>query len=215
MKRLITIVLATLCFGATYAQKDAKAKEILDKSSATFNQAGGMSADFTLNIKDLKRKVTESFDGAIHMKGDKFFLTVPEYELWFDGKTQWVYLKGVEEVNVSEPSKEELQMMSPSVLFNLYKNGFRYKYIGEKPDIKGKQVYEIELTPPKKSDIVKMTVQIGKVSNLPHTIVIDYKNNISNIIYINRYETGKTFADSYFSFDKKKYPEVDVIDLRD
>lgn len=215
MKRIVSIVLILLCVGVSYAQKDKQAKDILDKASAAFSKAGGMSAGFTLNIKDVKAKVTESFDGQIHMKGDKFYLTVPEYDLWFNGTTQWLYMKGNEEVNVSEPSKEEVQMLNPSVLFNLYKHGYGYKYLGEKADIKGKQVYEVELMPNKKSDILKMTIQIGKLSSLPHYILITYKNNIQNILYINQYETGKKYSDTYFSFDKKKYPGVEVIDLRD
>ena len=215
MKIITYILCCFLSIGLTFAQKDSKAKELLDKSSATFTQARGISATFSLNIKDPKARVTESFDGTIDMKGDKFSLNVPEYELWFNGKTQWVYLKGNEEVNISEPSEDEMQMLNPSLLFTLYKSGFRPKYIGEKADIKGKQVYEIELTPSKKKDIVKMLVQIGKVSSLPHSITIYYKNNIINIIYINRYETGKSYDDSHFSFDKKKYPGVEIIDLRD
>ena len=213
-KQFLLLVMALspiiLCSG-----KDDKAKEILDKASVTFAQAGGIKASFTFNIKDVKAKVTESFDGTIQMKGDRFCMDTPDYELWFNGKTQWIYMKGVDEVNISEPSKEELQMLNPSVLFNIYKNGFKYKYLSEKTDIKGKQVYEIELTPLKKNDMVKMIIQIGKISSLPHTITIVNKNNIDNIIHINKYETGNSYADSMFSFDKKKYPNVEIIDLRD
>lgn len=215
MRKILIAIFAILSLSAAQAQKDSKAKEILDKSSVAFNQAKGMSASFTLNVKDLKAKVTESFDGQIRMKGDKFYLTVPEYDLWFNGTTQWLYVKANEEVNVSQPSQEEVQMLNPSVLFSLYKKGHRYQYLGEKADIKGKQVHEIELTPEKKSDIQKMTIQIGKVSLLPHCITIYYKNNMINIIHINQYETGKEYADSDFAFDKKKHPEVDIIDLRD
>ncbi len=213
-KYLSSIILAILLPLTVFGQKDDKAKEILDKSSVTFSNAGGVYAYFTLNVHDVKAKVKESFDGTIQMKGDKFYLSTPDADSWFNGKTQWVYLKATEEVNVSEPSKEELQMISPSTLFNIYKNGFNYKYIGEKNDIKGKPVYEVELIPKKKSELQKMTIQISKKENLPVTISIFNKNEINNIIYINKYETGKSYTDSMFVFDKKKYPEAEVIDLR-
>ncbi len=213
MKNICILFLAFLPIFA-FSQKDSKAKEVLDKSSEVFSKAGGVSAAFTLNVKNIKTKVTESFDGSIQMKGDKFYLSTPEADSWFDGKTQWVYMKGSEEVNVSEPSKEELQMLSPSVLFNIYKKGFNYKYVGERTDIKGKQVYEVELIPQKKADMQKMVIQINKISWMPTMITIVNKNEINNIIYINKYEAGKNYTDSFFVFDKKKYPEVEIIDLR-
>ncbi|MDR0542330.1 MAG: outer-membrane lipoprotein carrier protein LolA [Dysgonamonadaceae bacterium] len=201
---------ATLCF----AQKDAGAKSLLDKSSETFARSGGVSASFTLNIKNTATNTAESFDGSISMKGDKFFFSTPETDSWFDGKTQWVYIKNNREVNISEPTQQELQMMTPSVLFNVYKKGFNYKYTGERTDIKGRPVYELELIPRKKAEVTKMIIQIGKRDNLPASITIVNKNGINNIIHINKYLTGQDFPDSLFVFDKKKYPEVEIIDLR-
>lgn len=197
------------------AQKDTKAKELLDKSAIVYKSANGISASFTLNIKNVKEKVTESFDGNIIMKDDKFYITTPDVETWFNGKTQWVYLKGNDEVNVSEPSPEELQMINPSTIFHMYQKGFNYKYIGEKKDIKGKAVYEIELIPQnKKAELSKIIVQIGKTSNLPTSISLINKNQINNIIYINQYQTNMNYPDNIFVFDKKKYPKAEIIDLR-
>ena len=216
VKKIVLFIFLGLLFsGTAFAQKDKKAKEILDKSSETFSQAGGVKAGFTINMKDIKDKVTESFDGTILMKGDKFYLTTPDFDLWFNGTVQWFYMKRNEEVTVSEPTKEELQMLNPAVLLNIYKLGFNYKYIGEKTDIKGRPVHELHLIPQKKTDVQKMIIQIGKFSNLPHTITIENKNDIHNIIHINQYETKQNYTDSRFSFDSKKFPDVEVIDLRD
>ncbi len=213
-RKLFLLAITVLYASVLFAQKDAKAKEILDQSSEKFNKSGGISASFTLNVKHVKEKVTESFDGNIQMKGNKFYLSTPETDSWFDGKTQWVYLKGNREVNVTEPSQEELQMLNPSFLFNVYKKGFNYKYVGEKTDIKGKLVHEIKLTPQKKTEMKEMIVQVSKGNLLPTIISIINKNEINNIIYINKYETGKNYPDNIFSFDKKKFPDVEIIDLR-
>jgi outer membrane lipoprotein-sorting protein len=201
-------------YSQAFAQKDAMAKDLLDKSSEIFTRSAGISAFFTFNIKNVRAKTAESFDGTILMKGDKFFLSTPEADAWFDGKTQWVYLKNNQEVNISEPTKEELQLMTPAILFRIYKKDFNYKYVGERTDIKGFPVYELELIPQKKTDIKKIIVQVDKKNNLPVSIVILNKNEINNNIYINKYQTGQNYSDDTFVFDKKKYSGVEIIDLR-
>ena len=209
---IIVILISTISLHL-FAQKNAK--EILDLASEKYTKSGAISAFFTMNIKDSKEKVTYSFDGNIQMKGHKLYLSTPETDTWFDGKTQWVYLKDSEEVNITEPSKEEVQMMNPSVIFDLYKNGCKYKLIGEKKDIKQRSVYEIELFPPnKKNDMQKIIVQINKSDYMPVTFQIFFKNNIQNIIHINTYKTDQTIPDANFAFDKKKHTGVEIIDLR-
>jgi len=214
MKKILLIIAAILALSTqVFAQKNAK--EILDLSSQKYTEAGAIIASFTLNVKDIKAKVTYSFDGSIQMKGNKFYLSTPETDSWFDGKTQWTYLKDSEEVNITEPGKEEVQMLNPSVIFDLYKKGCKYKYLGAKKDIKQRNVYEIELIPEnKKSEMQKIVVQINQGDYMPVTFTIFYKNKMQNIIYINSYKTKQTVPDSNFVFDKKKFPDVEIIDLR-
>ncbi|MDR0413239.1 MAG: outer-membrane lipoprotein carrier protein LolA [Dysgonamonadaceae bacterium] len=214
MKRICIISCLFLAFPA-FAQKDAKAKEWLDKSSGAFGKAGALSVDFTLNIKDVSNKVAESFDGTIDLKDTRFHLNVPEMETWFDGKTQWVLQKVWDEVNVSEPTAQEAQALNPAVIFSIYKKGCNYQYRGEKTDIKGRKVQEVELMPQaKKSDMEKIVMQIAPGDFLPVKIHIFYKNKLENIIHINQYRKNPNLPDSVFVFDKKKYPNVEIIDLR-
>lgn len=210
---VLYIFLMFSCLGA-YAQKDVKAGEIMDKSSKAYAEAGSIFASFTLNIKDVKAKVTHSFDGKIQMKDNKFYFSTPETDCWFDGKTQWSYIKMNDEVNITEPSKEESQMMNPSVVFDLYKKGCKYKYTGTKKDVKDRTVYEIELTPNKKNDMQKIVLQINTADYMPVTIHVYYKGDIQNIVYINTYKTKQNLPDSNFVFDKKNFPEAEIIDLR-
>ena len=217
MTKKILFIIATIAVllisTQSFAQKNAK--EILDLSSQKYTEAGAITAFFTLNVKDIKAKVTYSFDGSIQMKGNKFYLSTPETDSWFDGKTQWTYLKDSEEVNIIEPSVAEVQMLNPSVIFDLYKKGCKCKYQGEKKDIKQRNVYEIELIPEnKKREMQKIVAQINKGDYMPVSFTIYYKNNIQNIIYINSYKTKQTLPDSNFVFDKKNYPDVEIIDLR-
>ena len=195
--------------------QDAKAKQILDASATKYEAMKGISADFTLNIKDVKAKITESFDGKIIMQDNRFFLSIPDADTWFDGKTQWVWLKGPDEVNIAEPKDKEAAMINPASLFAIYKNGAKYKYCGEKTDIKKRPVHEVELIPQKKTgDITKIIIQINKTDFMPVTFHVYYKGDMENIVYLNKYQTGTNYPESTFIFNKKEHPEAEIIDLR-
>lgn len=206
--------LITLLLLATTIANAQNARSILDKASEAYNKAGGITASFTLDTKDTKAKNTYSYDGKASMKGNKFKLEIPDGITWFDGNNQWVYIKDTDEVNVTNPTGEELQNISPSAIFSLYKNGFKLAYKGEKI-VKGKSVYVVELTPEKKkAEIIKITVTIDKTSNLFTSITVVNKTGLENTLSINRMQTGVSLSDATFAFNKKNYPGVDVIDLR-
>lgn len=213
--RCVAILLLLLLPAQIFAQKDAKAKEWLDKSAAVFNKSGGASIHFTLNISDVPSKIAESFDGRLDLKGTKFHMETPEIEIWFNGKTQWLLQKSFDEVHVSEPSMQEAQALNPAAVFNLYQKDCNYKYLGAKTDKKGRKVQEVELIPKTKdSDMARIVMQIGASDAIPSKIHIVYKNKIENVIYINKYQPNTALTDSSFTFDPKKYPDAELIDLR-
>ncbi|GHT12345.1 membrane protein [Bacteroidia bacterium] len=216
MKQIFIISLLLSGFSlAAFAQKDAKAKELLDKSSATFSQSGDLSVSFTMNVKDAANKTTESFDGQISLKKNKFLIEIPGRDIYFDGKTQWVHDKSYEEVNISEPDDKEVQTLNPAFIFEMYKKGCDYKYTGAKTDTKMRKVQEVALFPKdKKGDITRIDLQINEIDFMPVFIHIFYKNKLENIIYINKYQTKLNLSDGLFVFDTKKHPGVEVIDLR-
>lgn len=207
--KLLILSLFTVCL--VNAQN---ARSILDKASEAYNNAGGVTANFTLDSKDVKARETYSYDGKAYMKGNKFKIEIPDAITWFDGVTQWVYVKDNEEVNVSNPTGEELQGISPSALFSVYKKGFNLVYKGEKR-VNGKSVIEIEMTPQKKNaDITKIVAFIDKGSNIFSKLVITDKKGLQNTLSIKNYKTGVTLPESTFQFNKKEYPQAEIIDLR-
>ncbi len=212
MKRISLILAFSLLFITSALAQDARA--ILDKASASYNSSGVIVAKFTLDAKDIKANQTFSQDGTAYMKGDKFKIEIPDAITWFDGKTQWIYLKGNEEVNITNPTGEELQAISPSILFSIYKQGFEIKNRGEKV-VKGKTVYQIELTAQqRKSDLTKIIVEINKANNHFTKIILYDTNGMENTLTINSYNPNQNLTDHIFTFDKKDFPDAEVIDLR-
>lgn len=207
-------LLACLLFGSRVISRAQNPVSILDKAATAYENANGISASFTLNTRSEVQKMSESFEGTIQMKGDKFALITPDMSTWFDGKTQWTYVERNEEVNVSTPSGEELQFTNPAMLLRVYKKGFTPAYIGESTAANGKAAYDIKLTPKKKGDILSVELQIEKSSALPVKIRVEAKNGISNTIHISDLKTGVNQSDDFFVFKESEYPDAEVIDLR-
>lgn len=190
------------------------AAAVLDKAAAVYEKAGGITADFILRASSEAQQATESFEGILDMKGDKFVLNTPDMITWFDGHTQWTYLTSSDEVNVSTPAAEELQFTNPALLLRTYKKGFTPRYKGEGTAPNGKAAYEIELTPKKKGDILSVNVQIEKRTYYPASITVESKNGIRHTIRISRLKTNVNQPDAFFVFKEADFPGAEIIDLR-
>nr|WP_321373056.1 LolA-like putative outer membrane lipoprotein chaperone [uncultured Bacteroides sp.] len=203
MKKYIITLLISALILPCFAQKDAQAKKILDQTSAAFAKAGGIKATFRI------KSGGNQINGVLQLKNKKFFLDTNDATTWFDGKTQWSYLKHSEEVNISLPTEDELQSMNPYALLNIYKNGYNYKLNG----VVGNN-YKITLTPEnKKKAFSRIVLLISKSNYQPQHITLEQPNN-NSVITITSYKTKQSYSDSLFQFNKKKYPNAEIIDLR-
>lgn len=214
IRSYFTWICCLILIGFTGKTQAQDAQAILDKAAQMYEQSNGIKANFAIHSVVPQQNISESFEGIIEMKGDKFKLETPDMITWYDGQTQWVYVMRNDEVNVSTPSGDELQLTNPAVLLRQYKKGFSVQYKGTSTTRQAKSAYDITLIPKKKSDIQQIDLQIEKMSNIPAAITITDKNKATVSIYISKWETGKNQADSFFSFNESDYPDAEVIDLR-
>ena len=54
------------------------ATSILDKAASAYEDSNGLTAYFTMQTRSDVQKVSESFDGTVDIKGDKFVLKTPD-----------------------------------------------------------------------------------------------------------------------------------------
>ena len=201
MKKLYILLILSLFSLTVSSQNDSRAKQILDKTFSAINSSNGIQIKF---------KGTSS--GTLLMKKAKFHLNSNEIQTWFDGKTQWSYVKGSDEVNISSPTPAELHSVNPYFILSSYKKGFNYKYVGEK-SVSGKKTYQIMLTPQKNGSIKSISLFITP-NNEPLMINVSEKNKKSYNWHVISYNNKLKLNDSTFRFDKEKYPNAEIIDLR-
>lgn len=194
------------------AQNDSKAMDVLNNASAAYNKAGGIKAGFSL-LEHRAGGKASNISGTILLKGSKFKIEVRGMIAWFDGKNEWVYIAKSKEVNLSNPTEEEMLMINPVNVFQLYKHGYTCKWGGVKKE-NGVTVQKVILTPAKRSSLQSIVASFDKSTLKPVRIIITNKDKSGSDISITSYLTGQNYSDSSFTFQQKRYPNVEVIDLR-
>ncbi|KAA6307927.1 hypothetical protein EZS27_040399, partial [termite gut metagenome] len=118
MKRILYLLVTILFALSLKAQtSQTESRKILDSASAAIRTGGGIKADFTVKVFG-EGRLLEEMQGSIRLKEEKLLLKTDDAVIWFDGKTQWSYWAETEEVNVTNPTTEELQSINPYVLLS-------------------------------------------------------------------------------------------------
>jgi outer membrane lipoprotein-sorting protein len=204
-------VIALITFGQT---SDPAAKAVLDGVSTKFKTFSTVQAGFTYKVENASGKALSTKTGTILMKGTKYKVTFSGQQIFCNGTTIWNYDKAANEVTISKLDASS-GMITPQKLFtNFYDKDFRYILNGEKK-VGTKVIQEIEMTPLDKSKpFHKVYVQVDKAAKTIYSTKV-LENGGNRYSYtVSTMKTNIALADTEFTFDKKKYPGVEEIDLR-
>lgn len=204
MKRILLYIIGVLACALPAVAQQPDARTILDRTAEAFRKSGGVRMTFTV------RASGGTSTGTIRLKGDRFLLEAEGMTTWFNGHTQWSYLASADEVNISEPTAEELQTINPYALLSIYKQGYRLAL--EKADA---YQYGVRLTATdRRRELQSVVVYVTKDGYRPVRVSTTQRGGETAVISIDSYRSGENYSDALFVFDKKKYPTAELIDLR-
>jgi outer membrane lipoprotein carrier protein len=214
MKKSILAVLLLLLARLSFAQYDPKALEILDAMSKKYKSIPAFEANISYTLTNETEKINEEFKGKITVKGDKYRLILPEQEVINNGTTLWTYLPEAKEVNIDNYDPTSSDEVNPSKIYDIYKKGFKYLYLEDKTE-GGVMCEVIDLVPEKKdAQYFKIRMNIAKKDKSIQSWTMFDKGGNKYKYSITKFIANANIADNFFTFDVKKYPGVDVIDLR-
>jgi outer membrane lipoprotein carrier protein len=219
MKKIYTVLAfaaAVLSAGAQTnpTKNDPDAKKILDKVSAKFKTFKSPQAAFSYQVENAQGKVLSTKKGTVVMQGNKYHVTMSGMEIFSDGKTSWNYDKSANEVTVNGVDGSGGAMTPQKLFTNFYDKDFYYKLNGEKK-ISGKTVQEIEMTPTDKTrPFHKVYVYVDKAANTIYSARFLEKSGNRYSYTISSLKPNAAASEAQFAFDKKRYPGVEVVDLR-
>ncbi len=212
-KVLLTAAISLVFLQFSFAQYDPKALETLDAMSKKYKSVPAFEANFSWTLTNEVDNVKEEFKGKITVKGDKYKLLLSEQEVINNGTTLWTYLPEAKEVNIDnyDPNSEDI---NPSKIFELYKKGFKYLYLKDETEA-GVLCEVIDLVPEKKdAQYFKIRLNIAKKDKSLKSWTMFDKGGNQYKYTITKFNPDVKVDDTFFTYDPKQHPGVEVIDLR-
>lgn len=205
--RILTI---TFCLITSLLHtQDNKANQILSNLSKKTASYSSIEAHFTNTFSSSITSINESQTGVLFLQGDAYKLDLAGQSIISDGETNWMLLKEDEEVNISEVEEDDEDIMNPSKIFTMYEEGYKSQFIKEEA---GK--YYIHLFPKEKGSFSRIELVINKGKMQIEELNMFDKQSSKYSYVISKFKTNKVYKESFFSFEKEKYPDFEIIDLR-
>jgi len=211
MKIPATFILFFLLLPMAIGQNDPAAINILDKFSDNALKAPSISMNFKLINSNQQENTIDTLKGSVILNKDKYKLDLPDNIVWFNGETSWSYLPAEKEVTITKANKKDNSFQSrPSLIFSMYKKGYKSHLIEEKTDS-----YIIDLYPEDiKSELLRVRLTLGKT--LLDLITLEYKRKDGVVMTLNvtEYNLKVKPEPGMFVFQPEKFKGVEVIDMR-
>jgi len=212
MKQILGLI---LCIGFSLpilAQSDAKSKAILDKVSKVTKTYKTIKLSYSLSIASPGNNPINQ-KGEAYLKGDKYFIDMPDQSIFCNGTRVWTLIKDDNECYVADVDEDDEDFIKPSKLLTIWEKGFTFKYSKEMT-YKGKSVHEIYLYPndAKSSKYHTIILKIDKATNQVVHVHIKGKDGTHMKYSLSSFEKNITIPDSQFEFNKAKHPGVTIIE---
>ncbi|MCK9219985.1 MAG: outer membrane lipoprotein carrier protein LolA [Bacteroidales bacterium] len=189
--------------------KDAKAIAILEEVSAKTKSYKSIKVEFAYTMVNTKAKINEEKSGSLLISGDKYKMNAAGQTVFCDGKTIWTYLKESNEVQVNSLDNKD-DALTPSKLLTSYNSNYKSKIIKSNDPA----VELIELVPNVSKNFSKAILGVDKLKKQIKSFSIFDKSGNVFTYKIKTFITNAPVSTADFSFDEKKFPGVEVIDMR-
>ncbi len=192
---------------------DPEAHAYLAKTRKWINACKSLDFRFVAGmIENGNETPLESRRGSILVQGNRYRLITGSDEYYCNGKELWAYAPALKEVSVYDCT-ESLSDMNPVMLLQNYERLYRAKYIRQQT-LEGSARNIIDLTPVEHAEVVKIRLYLNNSDNrifkmemyLPQNRRFDYK--------ILSTKENVPVSDADFVFDRQKYPQVQINDMR-
>ncbi|MCM1066606.1 MAG: hypothetical protein NC418_03415 [Muribaculaceae bacterium] len=204
LKRYLLLPLALVAALMVSAAKAPTAASILAAMRAKLSSSPAVEAVFTINGG------SGPVQGSVILAGSKYSMSTPQMSVWFDGKTQWTLLNSSREVSITEPSPDELMETNPFAILSAHSDYYTARRLSD-----SNKRYRVELVPRDKGSIVeRFVVFVDPATDMPSALAVHFDDGRRIDVVIDRISAAKAKSAATFTFDAKKHPALEIIDLR-
>ncbi|MFQ5445433.1 MAG: outer membrane lipoprotein carrier protein LolA [Saprospiraceae bacterium] len=223
MQKLLLPILLLLTTHVAFAQNftsqddsDPQARKVLEKMRQKYETYPVMKVDFTLTI-EIPEQPVESPKCVLVQQGEKYRLNVNDRTIVSDGKSVWLYIPEIKEVQINDVDEdvEEGTIISPKGLLRVYEwKNFVYVLNNEFAE-NGRVIQQIEFKPMSRdSDFSKIRLTLDKKTLDVVRIKSFSKDGSRFTLTVDKLSSGGTVAPSTFTFSKSECPDCRFVDLR-
>jgi outer membrane lipoprotein carrier protein len=207
----------------TYAQataaktesSDPKAKALLDKVKKQYESYNSLETNFTLTLKMAEQTKEEVQKGKMIQEKDKFRIEMGKQLVISDGKVVWQKVdNNVQIKNATDKSSGEA--LSIKDLMATYDKKFIWGIVGETTEGWSKKAMTLVGKPiDRRNEYSKIQITIDQKTNQVISMTAFGKDQSRYKLSMEAPVLNKQYAATLFTFDKSKYPNVKVVDLRE
>jgi outer membrane lipoprotein-sorting protein len=166
---------------------------------------------FLLITVDQIENTKDTLAGSVILSKDSYKLDLPDNIVWFNGETSWSYLPAEQEVTITKPGKKDNSFQSqPSLIFSMYKKGYKTRLIEEKQDSYMIDLYPVDI----KNDIIRVRLLLEKPSLVLKSFEYKKRDGIIITLLVNDYNLKEVPDQGIFTFPQGKYKDADIVDMR-
>jgi outer membrane lipoprotein-sorting protein len=204
-KNLIACLLLLFAAQAVSAQNNADAliRVLVDQIKSHKN----VEMAFSYQLSPDGKTLGDSEKGHAWLQGEAYKVEMAEQQTISDSKSIWTYLVDEEEVMISSAS-EGADNTPLKLLTSLDKS-----YAATLAGIDAQGIASIELANPN-GQYKRVSLKIDTKKTALKTLDVYMNDGSKLVITVEEMKFDQNLDDNFFTFDAKKHPKVDVIDMR-
>lgn len=210
--RKVLIAIALLLSTVAFSQSDKDAEELLKKIVDKMAAYKNFKAEISYTMVNKEMDINEKKTGYIYVQGDSYRIEMEGQIIISDAKTIWTYIVDSQEVMVSNVEESD-DAISPNKILTTYSEDYKAKFDNDNK-YKNSELKMIDLKPNDKKQFEQMSILVNeKKLSLDNFSVYDKNGNVFTY-HIIKLMPNLDLPPDTFTFDPKKHPDVDVIDMR-
>ena len=204
-KNIITCIAFLIAAQAVSAQNNAETfiRLLINQMKSHKN----MEMTFNYQFSPDGKKIDEAENGHAWLQGEAYKVEMTDQQTISDGKTIWTYFVDAGEVMISNAS-EGTDNTPLKVLTTLDEN-----YVATLTGIDAQGIATVELANPT-GQYKRVTLKINAKKSELKSADVYYEDGNKFVINVEEMKFDQKLDDKFFTFDTKKHPKVDVIDMR-
>ncbi len=207
MKTKNIIVCLFLLFAAQAVSAQNNAESLVRILVEQVKSHKNVEMTFSYQISPDGKNYSDAQEGHAWLQGEAYKIEMAEQQSISDGKTIWTYLVDDEEVLVSNASEGEDN--TPLKLLT----SLDESYVASLTNIDPQGNATIELANPK-GQYKRVTLKTNTKKNELKSADIYMEDGTKVAVTVKEMKYDQNLDDKFFTFDAKKHPNVDVIDMR-